>query len=145
MEKMRDETMRMGNERFPRNMCLMASHADMKGTFLVRPLHEQYNLTLRYEDIIWVDAASNNSYLYLAGSKNAVTVSTCIGNVELFLAQSPYGFCFMRVSRSAIINLHYLKKCTGNMLSLVNGVCLTVGKSYRETFHSYLASLRMLR
>jgi two-component system LytT family response regulator len=114
-EKVQSERM---NDRFSQLMYQLSEKKKLKfrnrtGFTMVDP-----------EEILFCQADSNYTVIALEGGKE-LTVSFNLGKVEEMLP----GLCFSRISRSAIVNLHYLAA-----VDRKNMTCEIVNQS-RHTLH----------
>ena len=75
--------------------------------FAFRPVKTSHYVVLHYADIVWVEASNNNSVFHMEDG-SCFTVGRKLEVVEKFLRESPCGG-FVRVNRSAIANLRFIK------------------------------------
>ena len=88
-------------------------------------------------NIIYVEAISNYSKIYLANGKN-ITISKTLKKVEQILSE----YDFYRIHNSYLLNLHvvdFFKKIEGNKVKLYDGASLEVSRRRRRGF------LRMIK
>lgn len=86
---------------------------------------------IKHENIIRVEATGNYSNFHLSDGRKII-VSRTLGDFEVLLGQYP---CFLRINRSAIVNLEFVskyRKGEGGTLELVNGTELEVSLSKKE-------------
>ena len=114
-----------------------------KEVFTFRPVNESRYVILRYADIVWVEASNNNSVFHMADG-SCFTVGRRLEVVEKFLSGAPCGG-FVRVNRSAIANLRFIKGYEGNTLKLRPHSSLTIGQNSREICYKLLSSIRVLK
>ena len=88
-----------------------------KEVFTFRPVNESRYVILHYADIV--------------ADGSCFTVGKKLEVVEKFLRESPCGG-FVRVNRSAIANLRFIKGYEGNTLKLLPHSSLTIGQNSRE-------------
>ena len=111
--------------------------------FAFRPVKTSHYVVLHYADIVCVKASNNNS-VFLMADGSSFTVGKKLEVVEKFLRESPCGG-FVRVNRSAIANLRFIKGYEGNTLKLRPHSSLTIGQNSREVCHELLSSIRVLK
>lgn len=86
---------------------------------------------IKHENIVRVEATGNYSNFHLSDGRKIV-VSRTLGDYETRLGQYP---CFLRINRSAIVNLEFVckyRKGEGGTLELLNGTELEVSLSKKE-------------
>lgn len=104
--------------------------------FFAKPLGEDYHIKVCYAEIIWIEAISNYSYIHMRNSK-IMSLSYNIGKIEKLLPCK----IFVRVSRSEIINIHFVDKYCGNMVGIA-GHSFTVSPSHRAYVFSCFNELK---
>lgn len=104
--------------------------------FFAKPLNEDYHIKVYYDEIIWVEAISNYSYIHFKKTKT-MSLAYNIGRVEKLLLTET----FVRINRSEIINIHLVDKYCGNMVSIA-GHGFTVSPSCRQYVFSCFLELR---
>ncbi|RKQ95647.1 LytR/AlgR family response regulator transcription factor [Maricaulis maris] len=104
--------------------------------FWIRSLHE--TVRVPQSSIIWIEAARGYSYFNLEQRQLLHRISL----LELESRLDPAHF--LRVHRSAIVNVHYIVRTQANrhgtyQLSLANGEQVRIGRKYRNKLADYMA------
>lgn len=81
-------------------------------------------------DIIYVMADSN--YITVFSEKDEKVISCTLKKCETILQGLP----FLRIHKSYIVNLDHVKDISNGSVNLINGMTITIGRSYRERVKS---------
>ncbi|MEG2336547.1 MAG: LytTR family transcriptional regulator DNA-binding domain-containing protein [Bacteroidales bacterium] len=95
-----------------------------------------YSRKIKFEDIIYLQAAGSYSDIYLKGG-NKLTLSYNLSELEAHF-HSPY---FLRTHRSYMINQEYITKFIGNTLYL-GTIQIPISKSHKESVFEALNILQ---
>ncbi len=90
-------------------------------------------IKIRYEDITHIEALLNYVIVHTIHGNNITHIG--LKGMEQILRQTD---SFIRISKSAIISIHYLDRVDGNMVRLKGKDQFTVGEKYRNAFHEFL-------
>lgn len=90
-----------------------------------------------FDDIQWVEASGNYSYLHLSDGRSVLVVEQLSRLERLFPRES-----FIRIHRSYMVNRGYVDGIVGNQLC-IGSVRLSVGESYRRRTMSRFLVLGM--
>ena len=86
-----------------------------------------------YNEIIYFEALLN--HIKIITIKNTEITYLGLKQLERELMRHPD---FIRISKSYMISINYLKKVEGNMAFMTNGECLPIGEKYRNAFTEIL-------
>lgn len=86
------------------------------------------------KDIQYISAESNYISIYLNTDKTIMTYMP-LWRMDSLLERFGH---FYRISRSIIINLHYLIELKNNTALLENGKLFNIGKTYINDFHAFI-------
>lgn len=81
---------------------------------------------VRKSDIIYIEADSN--YCNIHTKKGVMVISYTLKKCEEILHGTP----FLRVHKSFVVNLIYVKNKTGSGVNLINNVTIPIGRNYKE-------------
>lgn len=73
---------------------------------------DEYTVRIRHRDIMWLKADGNYTEVYISDREKHVLLVHNIGRVEQLLPRR----YFVRISRSVIINTHFIDRMCGNAL-----------------------------
>lgn len=105
--------------------------------FFVKPIDSEFRIKILYDNIIWIEADNNHSYIHCRNTQY-VSVAFNIKKVENILPVQQ----FVRISRSEIINIRLVCKYCGNLLYLENvSRSFTVTQSYRTCLFTCFCNL----
>lgn len=86
-----------------------------------------------YQEIIYFEALLN--HIKIITTKNTEITYLGLKQLERDLMRHPD---FIRISKSHMISINYLKKVEGYMAFMTNGECLPIGEKYRHAFTEIL-------
>jgi len=86
-----------------------------------------------YSEIIYFEALLN--HIKIITTKNTEITYVGLKQLERDLMRHPD---FIRIGKSHMISINYLKKVEGNMAFMSNGECLPIGEKYRNAFTEIL-------
>ncbi|WP_168202392.1 LytTR family DNA-binding domain-containing protein [Pedobacter sp. KBS0701] len=86
-----------------------------------------------YSEIIYFEALLN--HIKIITTRNTEITYIGLKQLERDLMRHPD---FIRIGKSHMISINYLKKVEGNMAFMSNGECLSVGEKYRNAFTAIL-------
>ena len=82
-------------------------------------------------DVLYLKAASNYCDIYLA-DKSRITVSVPMCEVAEYFPTA----LFIRIHRSFIVNLGYISRYAGNMVRMIDGRDINIGREYQSVVKS---------
>jgi DNA-binding LytR/AlgR family response regulator len=105
--------------------------------FFVKPLGGDMRVKINYDDIVWVEADNNHSYIHLkAGAPVGVAY-----NIRTLASVLPQDV-FVKISRSEIVNIGLVNKHYGNALYLRGcSRSFSVTKAHRKYVYSCFVGL----
>lgn len=77
---------------------------------------DDYIVRIRHKSILWLQADGNYTEVYTSEREKPILLVHNIGKVEELLPQR----YFVRISRSAVINTHFIDRICGNALYIRN-------------------------
>ena len=86
-----------------------------------------------YHEIIYFEALLN--HIKIITTKNTEITYIGLKRLEKELMRHPD---FIRIGKSYMISINYLKKVEGHMAFMTNGECLPIGEKYRNAFTEIL-------
>jgi len=99
-------------------------------------LKVEYQLVKVYlKDIQYIESSKDYVKVHLANEKHPVLTLTSLKSMEEKLDPKQ----FMRIHRSYLVNIHFVKSVTRNALQIEN-TTLTISESYRDHFHQIIGS-----
>jgi len=102
--------------------------------FFVRNKLDQNNLyKIKYTDIVAIESMQN--YIRIIMATEFIVAYISLSEIREMLKNEEN---FMQVHRSFIISKRSITKVEGNMLHLINGQEINIGKSYRENVNEYI-------
>lgn len=107
---------------------------------MVRPKNQSYWTKILYEDILWIKALNNDCEIhFLQKSIDPITISV---NMKHVAAALPIRY-FVKINRSEIINITYVKEWDGNTFWLCGlKQMFTVAEKYRKYVFSCFLVLK---
>lgn len=109
-----------------------AEHEFLDSSIFVKS--EYRNVKILPEQIRYVEGMSEYIRIFTVDLPKPVITLLAMKKLEERLPASK----FMRIHRSYIVNLSYIKEVNKNRITLDNDVSLPIGDNYRETFEHYL-------
>jgi DNA-binding LytR/AlgR family response regulator len=94
----------------------------------VKQLNDVGRVRIRYDEILHIKADGNHCEIYLVTRKDPITVARHIGDIEADLR--PMGI--VRVGRSEMVNVKYVREYTNSALILDNEDIIFVSDSYHD-------------
>lgn len=96
--------------------------------------HKRDIIKLLPSEVVYVQAMSNYISIHKKGTDIHVLYMSLRDMNNTLL---PFG-CFVRISRSIIVNLNYLVACDSHIVTLENGLKFNIGETYHDFFHLFM-------